>query len=212
MRLPVPLRVTATVFAWLLPLLAAAAPATYTGSAPVNSQSDTERAGALRTALANVVIEQTADSGIMARADVARAVEKAERYVLQYSYRRTPAGDAPLALEASFDADAVDRMLQGLGLGRLAGVPLAGTTPSEATVWIGDIRDADDYARVIAYLGRSNFVKDARPVAATADGILVHLSLSTALERFLDAVAMERQLATTDTRVDGADAALALAH
>ena len=44
------------------PLCIAAAPATYTGTAPVNSQSDADRAGALKTALANVVIEQTGDT------------------------------------------------------------------------------------------------------------------------------------------------------
>ncbi len=212
MRISVPLRIAARVLAVLLPLAGTAAPVTYTGTAPVNSQSDEERVGALRTALANVVIEQSADSAVMARPDVAKAVEKAERYVLQYSYRRNPSGDAALTLEASFDADAVDRMLQGLGLGRLAEVPATVAVPSEATLWIGDIRDADDYARVVAYLAHNNFVKEARPVAATADGILVRLSLSTDVARFLDALAMERTLSTTTTQVDGADAALALAH
>lgn len=212
MRNSVPLRIAAWVLALLLPLAGSAAPTTYTGTAPVNSQSDTERTGALRTALANVVIEQTADSAVMARADVAAAVAKAERYVLQYSYRRNAGGDAALTLEAQFDADAVDRMLQELGLGRLADVALAPQAPSEATVWIGDIRDADDYARVIHYLARNNFVKDASPVAATADGILVRLSLSTDLAHFVEIAATERTLATTTTRVDGADAALALSH
>ena len=78
MRLHVPLR----LFGWVLalaPLAGMASPSTYSGSAPVNSQSDDERAGALRTALANVVIEQAGDAGVIARPDVAKAVEKAER-------------------------------------------------------------------------------------------------------------------------------------
>ena len=81
--LPLFLLVFATVFAQPAP----AAPTAYTGSAPVNSQNDDERAAALKTALANVVIEQTGDAGILARADVAKAVAQADRYVLQYSYR-----------------------------------------------------------------------------------------------------------------------------
>lgn len=212
MRIPVPLRIAAWALASLLPLSGTAAPATYTGTAPVNSQSDDERAGALRTALANVVIEQAADSAVMARPDVARAVEKADRYVQQYSYRHNASGDAALTLEAQFDAAAVDRMLQGLGLGRFADTAAAAQAPGEATVWIGDIRDADDYGRVIGYLGRNNFVKGVQLLQATADGILVRLSLSTDPARFLDAVGMERLLAATTARVDGADAALALTH
>jgi len=91
-RLHVPLR----LFGWILalaPLTGIAAPSSYTGSAPVNSQSDDERVGALKTALANVVIEQAGDPGVVARPEVAKAVEKAERYMLQYSYRRNTGGD-----------------------------------------------------------------------------------------------------------------------
>jgi hypothetical protein len=196
----------------LAPLAGLAAPATYSGSAPVNSQSDDERAGALKTALAHVVMEQTGDSSVVARPDVAKAIEKAERYMLQYSYRRNSDGDAPMTLIAQFDAAAVDQMMQRLGLGPLANVPLAPETPTEATLWIGDIRNADDYAHVIGYLGKNNFVKAAQPMHVTADGILVRVSLSTDLAHFLDAVGMERTLASSTTRADGADAALGLAH
>jgi hypothetical protein len=196
----------------LAPLAGLAAPATYSGSAPVNSQSDDERAGALKTALAHVVMEQTGDSSVVARPDVAKAIEKAERYMLQYSYRRNSDGDAPMTLIAQFDAAAVDQMMQRLGLGPLANVPLAPDAPTEATLWIGDIRNADDYAHVIGYLGKSNFVKAAQPMQVTADGILVRVSLSTDLAHFLDAVGMERTLASSTTRADGADAALVLAH
>lgn len=211
MRLHAPLRLLGWVLA-LAPLAGLAAPTTYSGSAPVNSQSDDERAGALKTALAHVVMEQTGDSSVVARPDVAKAIEKAERYMLQYSYRRNSDGDAPMTLIAQFDAAAVDQMMQRLGLGPLANVPLAPETPTEATLWIGDIRNADDYAHVIGYLGRNNFVKAAQPMEVTADGILVRVSLSTDLAHFLDAVGMERTLASSTTRADGADAALVLAH
>ena len=204
------------LLALVVSLAAHAAPATYTGEAPVNSQSDSERAEALKTALANIVIEQTGDSSVLARGDVAQAVGRAERYVLQYTYRpnHDPAAPAPLTLVAQFDAGAVDRMLGSLGYGAAAQQALAPATPSEATVWIGGIDSADQYAQVMGYLARSNFVKEALPTAARRDGILVRLSLSTDLPHFLEAVDMERTLAVASapTPIGGADAVLALAR
>jgi hypothetical protein len=214
MRTPFPLRllalglVLATAFAW-------AAPGTYTGTAPVNSQSDDERAEALKTALANVVIEQSGDGGALSRPEVAKAVAQADRYVQQYEYRtnaNADAGGARLTLVAQFDSAAVDKMLQRLGLGGADVVAAASETPSEATVWIGGLRNADDYARVIAYLGRSNFVRGAQPMRARGDGMLVKLSLATDLAHFLDAVGMERTLAVASqpASADHVDATLAL--
>ena len=48
----------------------------------------TNAPSALKTALANVVIEQTGDAGVLSRSDVAAAVGKAERYVLQFRYKQ----------------------------------------------------------------------------------------------------------------------------
>lgn len=209
---------------FLFVLLASAAPParaghpTYTGEAPVNSQSDEERAEALKTALANVVIDQTGDSGVLARSDVAAAVAKADRYVLQFRYKQNAAaadGSGPrLILVAEFDSAAVDDMLQRLGLGAQAAVGTAPVeaTPSEATVWIGGIHSADAYARVIAYLGKNNLVRNAQPAEVRGDGMLVRLSLATDLRHFLDAVGMERTLSVVNGSppVDGVDATLAL--
>jgi hypothetical protein len=194
-----------------------AAPPTYTGEAPVNSQSDEERAQALKTALANVVIDQTGDSGVLARSEVAAAVAKADRYVLQFRYKAN-AGSAdgarpPLILVAEFDASAVDDMLQRLGLrASAAGTAPIDATPTEATVWIGGIRSAADYARVVAYLGRSSLVRSMQPKEARGDGMLVRLSLGADLAHFLDAVGMERTLSVVNASppVDGVDATLAL--
>ncbi|MET0224952.1 MAG: hypothetical protein ABW187_00770, partial [Dokdonella sp.] len=65
---------------------------------------------------------------------------------------------------------------------------------------------------VIGYLGRSNFVRGAQPLAAHEDGILVKLSLATDLPKFLDVVGMERTLGVVaaSTKADGIDATLAL--
>lgn len=207
------------IFGLILALLAslaiAAAPATYIGTAPVNSQSDADRTDALKTALANVVIAQTGDNGVIARADVAKAVAQAERYVLQYQYRPGTGADeaAKWTLVAQFDSAAVDRMLGQLGLGGTAQAALP-DAPSEATVWIGGITDGTDYLRVLGYLSKSNFVRQVQPSAARADGIKVTLALATDLAHFLDALGMERVLSVDAgaVRVDGIDATLALAR
>jgi hypothetical protein len=200
----------------LAPVASRAAPATYTGEAPVNSQSDDERVDALKTALASVVIQQTGDPGVLSRADVAAAVAKADRYVLQFRYRKNTDGSgAPLALVAEFDSAAVDQMLQKLGLAEAAPGTAAAidATPTEASVWIGGIRSAEDYARVVGYLGKSALVRSVRPQQARGDGMLVKLSLGTDLAHFLDAVGMERTLSVVSASppVDGVDATLALA-
>lgn len=213
-RFLLPLRVLALLLAVGFSVSAQAfGPATYTGTAPVNSQSDAERAEALKTALANVVVARTGDSSVLARADVARAVAQAENFVLQYQYRANAAEDASkLTLVAQFDSAAVDRMLDRLGLGEAgADRPAAAATPSEAVVWIEGIHNADDYARVTGYLARNNFVRSAQPTQAHADGILVKLSLATDLAHFLDAIGMERTLVVNPSaHVDGADATLTL--
>jgi hypothetical protein len=203
----------------VLPLrFAQSAPQTYTGEAPVNSQSDEERTEALKTALANVVIDVTGDPGVLARSDVASAVAKADRYMLQYRYRQNTGATADvnpskLMLIADFDSAAVDQMLQRLGLAGGRGADIVpDASPTDATVWIGGIHSADAYIRAIGYLAKMNLVRSAHPIEARGDGMLVKLSLATDLKRFLDAVAMERTLGIVNSAppVDGVDATLAL--
>jgi hypothetical protein len=203
--LPLFLLVFATVFAQPAP----AAPTAYTGSAPVNSQNDDERAAALKTALANVVIEQTGDAGILARADVAKAVAQADRYVLQYSYRGS---DGARTLVAQFDSEAVDAMLARLGLRDAAQAAAPANATTEASVWIGGVRNADDWLRVAGYLARNNFVRSSRPLEARGDAVLMRLTLASDVPHFLDAVAAERTLAveSRDSVSGDADARLVL--
>jgi hypothetical protein len=205
-------------FATFAPSSADAAPATYTGEASVNSQSDDERVEALKTALANVVIQETGDSGILARSDVAAAVAKAERYMVEYRYKPNASADGAgprWTLVAEFDSAAVDEMLQRLGLGAVSvgGTAPAEAAPSEATVWIGGIRSAEDYVRVMSYLARNNFVRTTQPMRARGEGMQVRLSLTTDLAHFLDVVGAERTLNVVSGAppIDGIDATLALA-
>ena len=198
--------------------LAVAAPATYSGEAPVGSQSEAERAEALKTALADVVMRLSGDSGVLARGDVARAVAEGTRYVLQYQYRRDVVADAAgapqvrLTLVAEFDAAAVDRLLGRLGLGGAEAPLAAEVTPSEHRVWISGVHSALDYARAVGYLTRHALVRDAQASEARGDGMLVRVTVLGGLERLLARVAGEGTLTVTSAAppVEGIDATLAL--
>ena len=91
----------------LAPAPLRAAPQTYTGEAPVDSQSEDDRLEALKIALANVIIDQTGDAGVLSRSDVAAQLAKASRYVLQFRYKQNPGaadtGAPKLTLVAEFD-------------------------------------------------------------------------------------------------------------
>jgi hypothetical protein len=200
---------------------AAAAPATYSGEAPVTSQSEAERAGALKSALADVVIRLSNDPGILARGDVARAVADADKYVLQYRYRRddgidetSGAATTRLVLVAEFDSSAVDRMLAGLGLAGAGAAATVDATPVERRIWISGIHSADDYARGMGYLARQSLVRQAWPLQARGDGILVRLSVAGGLDRWLEAVDREGVLRVNSASppLDGIDATLMLSQ
>ena len=187
----------------------AAAPATYTGEAPVNSQSDAERSGAIKNALA----------GILARDEVAKAVAKAEQYVLQYRYRRDavvdPASNAPsmqLILVAEFDRAAVDRMLDGLGLGSAQTSAPVSAAPVDHRIWISGIRSAEDYARGMGYLARQVMVREAWPLEARGDGILVKVAVAGDFSRWLARLGEEAvlQVNSANPPIDGIDATLVL--
>lgn len=196
-----------------------AAPATYTGEAAVASQSDGERAEAIKNALAKVVIERSGDAGILARDEVAKAVAKADQYVLQYRYRRDvqvdPASNAPIAqliLVAEFDRVAVDRMLGGLGLGPAEASAPANTAPVDHKVWISGIRSAEDYARGMGYLTRQAMVRQAWPLEARGDGVLVKVSVAGDFARWLEQLGLDAvlQVNSANPPVEGIDATLVL--
>ena len=93
----------------------------YAGEVPVSDQSDEQRAIALRSALAQVVVKLTGDRDVVNGEAVAKLVESAERYVQQYTYRQDVANvdGQPvlrLSLVASFDRAALDRVLRDRGL------------------------------------------------------------------------------------------------
>ncbi|MBN8480189.1 MAG: DUF2066 domain-containing protein [Xanthomonadales bacterium] len=196
---------------------ASAAPTTYSGEAPVTSQSEAERSEALKTALADVVVRRSGDAAALARGDVARAVAEAGRYVLQYQYRRDVSADAAgapqvhLTLVAEFDSAAVDRMLARLGLGGEA-IAEADEPAGPLRVWIAGVRSAMDYARAIGSLERNGLVRELRVTEARADGLLVELTTTAGHARTLEALDAQGTLTVTTAAppVDGIDATLAL--
>jgi hypothetical protein len=203
----------------LLTLPAMAAPTTYSGEAPVSSQSESVRAGALKTALADVVIRLSGDPGILARGDVASAVAEADKYVLQYRYRRdavtdeiTGAAGQKLVLVAEFDSNAVDRMLAGLGLAGAGSAVAIDATPVKKRVWLSGIHSAADYARGLGYLSRQPLVRQSWPIEARGDGVLVGIELAGDFSRWLGLVDQDGvlQVNSASPPVQGIDATLAL--
>lgn len=176
-------RCLAVVLLALLPLVAVAA--NYTGEAPVASQAEGERAGALKVALARIVARQAGDESVVVRSDVAQAIAQASSRVLQYQYRRDPDGSQWLV--AQFDAAMVEDLLQRLGLrGGVADAADAG--PAIVRVWIAGVQSGSDYARMLGYLQRLPMVRGADPLEARGDGVLVRLTLAGDLSGLLDAI------------------------
>lgn len=199
-----------------------AAPGLYTGQVPVGSQSDAERTEALKTALAQVVIRVSGDSGALAKADVAKAVADAERYVQQFSYQQeiVTEGGQPqvrLTLVAQFDRDAVDQLLGNLGLLKDA-APVEGqavavdASPGSFRVWVAGVRSPQDYARLIGALSGNEFVRDVQVELARGDGVQIRLTSATSLARLLDDLSAGAvvRVAKTKPPVDGLDALLDL--
>jgi hypothetical protein len=104
--------------AGLAPVFAVAA-GTYTGTAPVASQSDQDRAAALRTALGQAVTQAAkGDANVLKRPEVARALTRAERYARSYTYQPNTApntdpkkAQAKFLLVAQFDGAQVDALV-----------------------------------------------------------------------------------------------------
>lgn len=119
----------------LAPIFACAA-GIYTGTAPVATQSDQDRAAALRVALSQAVTQAAkGDAAVLKRPEVARALTRAERYTRQYSYQpnTTPTEpgkpQAKFLLVAQFDGTQIDALVRDQGL---AAAPAAAPAPAGA--------------------------------------------------------------------------------
>uniref|UniRef100_UPI00321FB728 DUF2066 domain-containing protein n=1 Tax=Rudaea sp. TaxID=2136325 RepID=UPI00321FB728 len=107
------------VCAGLAPVFAIAGDV-YTGTVPVASQSDQDRAAGLRTALGQAMTQAAkGDASVLKRPEIARALTRAERYTRSYSYQPNTAANADpkkapakFLLVAQFDAAQIDALVR----------------------------------------------------------------------------------------------------
>lgn len=195
----------------------------YTAQVPVASQSDADRAEALKNALAQIVMRVSGDNGALAKGEVAKAVAGAERYVQQFHYEQDVAADAAgqaqerLTLVAQFDRDAVDQLLRNFGLLPDAGPqqPAAAvetTAPGVFHLWIGGVRSGRDYARLMGAFSGNEWVRDVQVEIARGDGVQLRLGAIGPLGRLLDVLNAGAVLRVTNAKppVEGLDALLEL--
>jgi len=207
----------------LWPAADAAAGGLYSAQVPVNSQSEAERSEALKSALGQVVIRISGDPGALAKSEVAKAVANAEHYVQQYQYQQevvTNVGQLQTRtiLVAQFDRAAVDKLLQGLGLmpGDAAGATSSGaaevadTTPGSYRIWVGGVRSAQDYARLIGALSGNELVHEVQVEQVRGDGLQLQLGVAGSLQRLLDSLSKGSVVRVTNAHppVEGTDALL----
>ena len=207
--------------ALLVCVLAAHAGGFYTGQVPVNSQADTDRAEALKSALAQVLVKLAGgDNAVLARPDVAKAVADAAHYVQQYQYSRDVVSDAGrplvhLTLIAQFDRNAVDKLLADQGLaaagGAQAAQAAADVQPQSFTLWVGGLHSAQDYARAVGALSRNDLVRSVQAEQARGDGVEVRVEVTGPLQRLLDSLGSgPLRVVNAKPPVDGVDALLGL--
>ena len=194
----------------------------YMAQVPVPSQSDSDRAEALKNALAQVVIRVSGDPGALAKPEVAKAVAGAERYVQQFQYQQDVETDAAgqpqirLTLVAQFDRDAVDQLMRGFGLlqdsAPAAETSAVDNTPGVFRLWVAGVRSGADYARLIGSLSGNERVRDVQVEIARGDGVQLRVAAVGPLGRLLDALNAAPVLRVTNAHppVDGLDAMLEL--
>lgn len=208
---------------YLTPAIAVAA-GLYTGTAPVNSQSDEDRAGALRIALGQVLVKLSGDPTVLSRPEVTKALARADRYMQQYSYAPNTGADtsqsaARLLLVVQFDRDGIDGILRdpGLGTAHDAGASTAADTPAPAAatgsyrLWINGLRSAENYARLIGALSGNEQVRMLRVEQAHGNGVQVKVETRGALQDLLNALDATRVAHSTSGShppVEGIDALL----
>ena len=202
---------------WIAPALAGGL---YSGQVPVASQADDERAGALRAALAQVVVKVSGDSGIVTRPEVAKAIASADKYVQQYQYTQEVVSDngqpqVRLNLLAQFDRDAIDRLLGEQGAARAAGGDAAPAPVEQQSgtyhVWVSGIASAQDYARLIGSLTRNELFRGVQTELARGDGVQLRLDAGSSLPRLLDSLGNGPvHVLNAKPPVDGVDALLGM--
>lgn len=195
----------------------------YTGQVPVTSQADEERGGALKAALAQVVVKVSGDASIVNRPDVAKAIAAADKFVQQYQYAQDVVAEngqpqVHLSLVAQFDRDAIDRLVADAGnraapAEGAAAAAAAPEAPQSGTyrIWVSGIASAEDYARLMGSLRRNELLRGVQVEQARGDGLQLRLDAAASLARLLDALgAGPLHVVNAKPPVEGIDALLSM--
>lgn len=196
---------------------------TYAGTAPVDSQSDADRATALRAAFSQVIGKLAGNPAVLTRPDVARSLGRADRYMQSYGYEN--GGDPPhLQLVVQFDRTGVDALLHDLNLDTTEPAAAPATAPDAANaasappaaapggfrLWITGLRSAEDYARLIGSLTGNDQVRVLHVEQAHGNTVQVRIDARGPLQALLDALAATRlaHMSNAHPPVAGVDALL----
>lgn len=78
--------------------------------------------------------------------------------------------------------------------------------------WVEGVRSPQDYASVVGYLGKLEFVRDVRVLRAEGERLQLHLELAVGERRLRQLLALDGRLELLDLAAPGALAQLRLAH
>ena len=216
------------LFALVIALYSLPSPAAglYTGSAPVASQSDEDRAGALRVAFGQVIVKLTGSSAALTRPDVVRAMSRAERYMQSFGYEKDAAQPGRLQLVVQFDRSGIDALLHDLNLDAAPADATAATAPAAVAdgsapaaaaatagsyrLWITGLRSAEDYARLIGSLNGNDQVRALQVEQGHGNTVQVRIDARGSLAALLDALGAARiaHAGNTQPPLAGIDALL----
>jgi len=179
-----------------------AAPARYTGEAPVASQTDDDFNAALGVALAQTIVQLTGDNTALSRPNIAKAITEASKYVLQYQYRpnTTPTDGAvePFILQAQFDGPSIDQLLRQSNVSTSQG-DAPSNAAAQINVWVRGLHSAQDYGRVMNYFTGLSIIHNPQVITAQPDGVMLKMEISMDEHSFLDVIQGDAILKETST-------------
>jgi hypothetical protein len=174
-----------------------------------------------------VLARLTGDTAVLNRPGVAKAVAQPNRFVQQYRYAQdavTESGQSQvrLSLVAQFDRAATDKLLADLGLTRSgssgadsgpAAAAAVDTSPQIFRVWISGVNSANDYARAVGTLARSDSVRSVQVEQARNDGVQLRLEVNGPLQRLFDSLGNgPLRVLNSAPPVEGVDALLGVSQ
>lgn len=91
-------------------------------------------------------------------------------------------------------------------------IPASERKTADYRVIVNAVGSAEDYGRVLDYLGRQGYVRQVAPVGASGNALELKLTLDLSLDRFVRMLAYDAVLLPDDNTAGGADAVLRMAR